>query len=227
MQSEATMDFTKRSKWTIRLLYLQIATSVLGLITGTVEHSVLRDIQDGNFASQAEMVQVAEASDARQLIVGIVQILTYVVSGVWILRWIYVACSNARGLAPDRMKFSPGWSVGWYFIPFLSLWKPYQAMKEIWRVSANPRNPNAEPDSGLLASWWFFFIAASLIGNAAFRMSLSAEQIGQLLAANVVTRISDIAGIPLALIFMVVVRRIHDNQEFALTKMNAPERRTR
>lgn len=217
------MTFTKLSNWTVRLLYLQIAISVIALITGTLEHSVLSDMQDGNFASEAEMMQAAEANDARQGIVGVFQILVFVVSGIWILRWIYVACSNARDLAAGPMKFSPGWSVGWYFIPFLSLWKPYQAMKEIWRVSANPRNPDIGADPSLLALWWLFYIVASLSGNASFRMSLRAEEVGQLLAANVVTQVSDIAGIPLAIIFMVMVRRIHDNQELARAQVNAPE----
>lgn len=217
------MDFTTLSNWTVRLLYLQIVISVVGLITGFMEHSLLRDMQDGNFASQAEMIQAAEASDARQGIVGMFQVVIYLVSGIWILRWIYVACSNARDLAVGAMEHSPGWSVGWYFVPFANLWKPYQAMKEIWRVSANPRDPDSESDPGLLAFWWLFYIVASLSGNASFRLSLRAEEIGQLLAANMVTRISDIAGIPLAIVFMFVVRRIRDNQELARARPSAPE----
>lgn len=217
------MDFTKLSTWTVRLLYLQIAISAIGIISGTMEHGVLLDMREGNFASEAEMIEIADANDARQGIVGLIQFLIYVVSGIWILRWIYVACLNARNLATGPMNFSPGWSVGWYFIPFLSLWKPYQAMKEIWRVSANPRNPDSEPDPGLLAYWWFFFVVASLSGNAAFRLSLRAEDIGQLLAANMVTRVSDIASIPLAIFFLVMVRRIHANQELARATVTAPE----
>lgn len=217
------MDFTKRSNWTVRLLCLQVAVSVIATITGVMEHSVLSDMQDGNFASQAEMMQVAEASDTRQAIVGTFQFLIYIVSGIWILRWIYVACSNARSLAAGPVKFSPGWSVGWYFIPFLNLWKPYQAMKEIWRVSANPGNPDIGDDSGLLSLWWFLYIVVSFSGNAAFRLSLRAEEVSQWLAANVMTQISDVVGIPLAIVFMVMVRRIHDNQELARAKVTAPE----
>jgi hypothetical protein len=179
-------------------------------------------MQDGNFASEAEMMQAAEASDARQGFVGIVQFLILVVSGIWILRWIYVACSNARDLATSPMKFSPGWAVGWYFVPILSLWKPYHAMKEIWRISANPGNPQSVPESGLLGAWWLCYIVASLSGNASFRMTLRAEEIPELLAANGVTLFSDVAAIPLAIVFMAVVRQIHDNQELARSAAGAP-----
>jgi hypothetical protein len=217
------MGFGKLSNWTVRLLYLQVAISAVCIVTGTLEYGVLSDMRDGDFASQAEMLQVVEANDIRQAIVGLFQFLIFVVSGIWILRWIYVACSNARDLAVGPMKFSPGWSVGWYFVPILLLWKPYQAMKEIWRVSADPRNPDSVPDSGLLSLWWFFYIVAMLSGNASFRLSLRAQEVGELLAANVVTLVSDIASIPFALVLAVIVRRIHDNQEHARATVHAPE----
>jgi Domain of unknown function (DUF4328) len=216
------MDFTKLSNSTVRLLYLQIAISIISLITGTMENDLLRDMQAGSFASQAEMIQAAQASDGRQRIVGIFVSLIFIVSGIWILRWIYVACSNARDLAASPMRFSPGWSVGWYFIPFATLWKPYQAMKEIWRVSANPRNPDVETDPPLLGWWWFFFIVASMSANAATRLSFRAEHIDQLLVVNVLSLISDIASLPLAIVFMLMVRQIHDNQELARANANAP-----
>jgi hypothetical protein len=216
------MEFRTRSNWTVRLLYLQIAITVIVIISGMMEYGVMRDIQDGNYETQAELTQAVEATDSRQGIVGILQVLIYICSGIWILRWIYVAGANARDLASHPMQFSPGWAVGWYFIPIAFLWKPYQAMKEIWRVSANPRDPNIVPDSPLLSSWWFFFIVATLTGNAAFRMAMLAEGIDELLATNVVTQISDFALIALAILLIAIVRRIRDNQELARSTANAP-----
>jgi Domain of unknown function (DUF4328) len=217
------MNFGKLSNWTIRLLYLQIAIGVIGLLSGIMEHSVLRDIQDGHFASQAAMARAGESSNTQQAIVGGLQSLTLIVSGIWILRWIYVACSRARDLTASSMEFSPGWSVAWYFIPFANLWKPYQAMKEIWRVSAYPDNPRIEPEPDLLAVWWFFYIVDSVCGNVSFRLSLRAHEVSDLLTANVVAQASDIAGIPLAITFMILVRRIRNNQEIALSQASAPQ----
>ena len=211
------MDFRKLSDWTVRLLYLQIAISAVAVASGVLEYGVLSDMRDGNFASEAEMIQTAEANDTRQAFVGLFQVLIFLVSGIWILRWIYRACANARELATSPMQFSPGWAVGWYFIPIAFLWKPYQAMNEIWRVSANPRKPDSVPGSVLLTTWWFFFIVATLSGNASMRMTLRADEVGELIAANVVTQISDVASIPLAFALMAVVRRIRDNQEIAAT----------
>ena len=40
----------------------------------------------------------------------------------------------------DHESFTPGWSVGWFFVPIMNPWKPFQAMREIWQASAEPGN---------------------------------------------------------------------------------------
>ena len=56
------------------------------------------------------------------------------------------------------MHFAPGWAVGWYFVPIAWFWKPYQAMREIWRASVNPSNWRGAPVSPLLRWWWGLWI---------------------------------------------------------------------
>ena len=45
--------------------------------------------------------------------------------------WIRRANINADALVRSRMEFTPGWAVGWFFVPFANLFKPYQVMAEI------------------------------------------------------------------------------------------------
>jgi len=63
---------------------------------------------------------------------GCVYFLLAIFLGVIFLRWIYRTNKNLHVLSSEHMTFSPGWSLGWYFIPVANLFKPYQAMKEIW-----------------------------------------------------------------------------------------------
>ena len=69
------------------------------------------------------------------LFVGWVDLVLAIVTGTTFLLWIYRSNKNLRALSGESMTFTPGWSVGWYFIPIVCLWKPYQVMKEIWNVS--------------------------------------------------------------------------------------------
>lgn len=206
------MDFTLFTKWTVRLLYLQILVCVIGLISGVFENQLLTAFNDGSFATQDEAVAAAEANDDRQAIVGVVQFLVFVVSGIWILRWIYRASCNTRELGATGMRFSPRQSVMWYFVPIMNLWKPFQAMKEIWQASERPRDWQKGPAPGLLVGWWTLWLISSSAGNASFRLSLRAESIAELLAANRVTLISDFMDIPLSIVFAFLVKAIHDMQ---------------
>lgn len=89
--------------------------------------------------------------------------------GSWIFVgvWLHRAASNLRGLGRYGMAFSPGACIGWFFVPVANLWKPLQAMGEIWRAS----DPNADQGSWassrgtpLLAAWWSAWLLATCIG---------------------------------------------------------------
>jgi hypothetical protein len=206
------VDFTLFTKWTVRLLYLQIVLSIIAVLSGLLEYNVLTALNDGTYASEAEATAAGEANDLRQGIVGMGQLLVAVVSGIWILRWIYRANVNVRELGATGMEFSPGWSVGWYFVPIANLWKPFQALKEIWQASARPRDWQNAEAPGLLAGWWTLWLVSSVAGRASFRMSLRADEIGELLTANRVTLMSDLLDIPLSIVFVFIVKAIHDMQ---------------
>ncbi|MDW8262007.1 MAG: DUF4328 domain-containing protein, partial [Phycisphaerales bacterium] len=78
----------------------------------------------------------------------------------WIafLMWTYRANINCRAFGAAEMRFSPGWSIGYHFIPALNLVRPYLAMKEIWQASTNPSNWKQQPGSALLRWWWALWI---------------------------------------------------------------------
>lgn len=84
-------------------------------------------------------------------------LIIMVIFGIWINR----ACKNAWLLDPPRMGITPGWSVGYYFLPILSLWKPYVSMKQI-------RSASYGSDHALrnvLPAWWTLWLVSALIGS--------------------------------------------------------------
>jgi len=208
-------DPTELTKWTKRALYAYVMVVVIAIISSALEAQLLSDFKNGVYTSEKLAVAAAEANDDRQGKIGIVQLILFLVSGILSLKWIYRANFNARGLGAINMVFTPGWAIGWYFIPIANLWKPYQAMKEIWKASNNTQNWNiwsAKSVSSLLPWWWFFWLSSGIIGNAAFRMTLRANEIDELLTANAVAQLSNISGIFLSLIFIGILTRIYNMQ---------------
>jgi hypothetical protein len=63
--------------------------------------------------------------------------------------WQYRAASTARALG-YQAKHSPGWGVGCWFVPIISLWMPYQAIRDC----LTPGDPNRR----LVKQFWICFI---------------------------------------------------------------------
>ena len=94
-----------------------------------------------------------------------------VISGITLVvtftMFIHNASSNLEHLRIAGQKFTPGWSVGWFFVPFMNLYKPTRVVRELSTASGstdtlNPRAwQNAESQEGMfISSWWTLVIFA-------------------------------------------------------------------
>jgi Domain of unknown function (DUF4328) len=198
--------------------WLLITVAVLDLVLGASEfaqHQLLMRMRDGGFSSDAEMMSAAEANDLRHGLISIAAILLYIGTVVVFSMWVYRASANLHALGSPGLRFTPGWAVGWYFVPIANLWKPYQAMKEIWRASKNPSNWQAEITSPLLGWWWFWWIVSSIAANVSGRMTFRAESLDEMIATgplNITALVLELIGVFFA---VKVVKRIGGFQAMA------------
>ena len=49
----------------------------------------------------------------------------FVATFLLFLTWVYKSNVNVKALGASNMKYTPGWSVGWFFIPIANISKPY------------------------------------------------------------------------------------------------------
>src|SRR4030095_8115621 len=110
---------------------IAICCNLLLLISFAMQLSMIMAAQQGAGLDMA----TAQANDTRQQIVSSLVLLTALASFVSLLVWIYAAHANLPALNAGPLEFSPGWAVGWFFIPIANLVKPYQAVVEIWKGS--------------------------------------------------------------------------------------------
>ncbi|WP_394220394.1 DUF4328 domain-containing protein [Alteromonas gracilis] len=208
--------------WIKYLLYAQVLIAVIAIGSNLLEYQLLSDFQDGVYFSQEMAVADAEANDKRQQIIALMYLGIFIVSGYFILKWIYQSNQNARQLGAKDMAFTPAWSIGFYVIPIVCLWKPYQAMKEIWKASHNPTNWQMESASPILGLWWFFWIANNILGQVVYRMLDRAEEISQIMNVNIVSQVSELLSIPLAIVTWLLISKISSAQmasrNFALSQ---------
>jgi len=192
------------TRWLKLFLYLSIAIGALSLLSGLLELKLLTEMQAGRPLAPGE----AAGNDLRQRIIAGFRFVNLIVVIVLFCIWIYRANYNARQLGATDMQFSPGWAVGWYFIPFANLWKPYQAMREIWQASAAATHWQQQPRGGILPLWWTFFLLSNFLSNISFRLSLWAKTLPDFILASGVSAVGDVVDVVSTIIALILVTQI-------------------
>lgn len=95
--------------------------------------------------------------------------LSWLLSTIMTMIFMYRANANARSLGARELANSPWWCVFGWIIPFLNLVLPFLAMSEIARAARKPRGKGWQSLStpGLVTGWW----ACLIIGVIAQRVS--------------------------------------------------------
>lgn len=138
---------------------------------------------------------------------AIAHFLVFAVSGFLTLKWMHRVNANAQTLA-EGISVSPGWNVGFFFIPIANLFKPYQGIRDAWKVSHRPLNWSDVEVPALLPTWWGLWLVTNILGNIAFRMSMKAESASETMASLGFDVASGVLGIPLGLLLIRIVRRL-------------------
>lgn len=203
-----------RAQWLTIALVVSAVLDAIGICSSWLQIDLLSKVAAGWNISKAE----ATANDNREALIGLLQVGVYLVTVVLFLMWIYRAHQNLPALGARNLQFTLAWAVGWFFVPVLSLIRPYQVVKEIWMAShptdevtaAIARRPVKLP--WVLGWWWAAWTVSNLLGWAAFRAS-NADTLQGYTAATWINLIGGIAGIIAALGAITVIRLIDERQE--------------
>ncbi len=155
-----------------------------------------------------------DAAGDAEMAVGLGQLVVYLAGGVLALRWLYLANANARALGADDMMGSPGWAVGWFFVPLANLVMPYMTVRDMWKASARPKDWQAAPAPAAIGLWWACWLAAGISGIVAFRLWLEyPKEAGD--AAETLFLASNASSIPATLLLAWIIGRIQAMQAAA------------
>jgi hypothetical protein len=158
------------------------------------------DVVEGGTLSNAELDQAAASVDSTGAAVGIFFLVTligcFIASGMW----IYRVAANAQVVMPDDNRITPGWSVGWFFVPFANLVMPYRALRQHW----NGLHGNADLSAGLPGwafAWWMLWLLGNSISTVSTRMNLEADTIDAFRTSTTLDIVSSGVSILAALLF--------------------------
>lgn len=166
------------------LLGLSIALSVLFTVLSLREMWLLGELEAaGGFAAPAEAF---ERLAANEMIVGVLNFAVLgltVVTAVPLIMLVHRQTANAWALGAERgrpLDYSPGWAVGYFFIPIANLIRPPQVMAQNFRYSdaAAARGEGRVPPWPYL--WWTCWVFAGFVGRGQLAVIAAAEGNGDL-----------------------------------------------
>jgi hypothetical protein len=176
---------------------------LLALGSNVLELSFLEQARQG-LVTEAD----GEANDNRQLLIAGLTLVTYIACAITIGMFLHRANKNARALAGGEipLEYTPGWTVGWFFVPLLNLWKPYAAVSEMFTVS-RPAKPS------MLGAWWAAWIVMLIVGRISQKLVLGASTIDEFVTSDYVSSAHSLVAVAAAAAALWMVRTLHALQQ--------------
>lgn len=149
----------------------RIADAVVALLAtqvfllGAEALALLNRIRLVGRARDGQFVTLADIEQADTLVVAsvVVWFALFALTGIVWCVWQHRAQRNAIELAYGKLEFTPGWSVGWWFVPFANLVKPFQTVRELWKASHGGYNGRVVATWSVIGWWWGLWLGASVL----------------------------------------------------------------
>ncbi len=188
------------SKWLAGLLAFSALFSAADAMGQVYLIGLYRDAVQGSAQAANTLNTLAEQAQLLELL----GLLITLVSLLAFLTWVRRVHTNLRALERTS-DIAPKSAVVAYFIPFLNLWRPYQHMKQAWRLSA-PKKSERDTVS-MIGPWWTVWVLRGL-GSTAARLMRSADFEDQLIVGIITSVVScAVAGLTAKLVLQLSERQ--------------------
>lgn len=200
-------------------ILLKISMGILGA-TAVIDLMTIVSPPDMQALAQGQM---NPSTAMLMMFAGLVTLLhlgAIIGTAIAFLMWLYRAYRNlhAFGMATE---VSPGWVVGYWFIPIVNLFRPYQRVNELLEksitIATRFRCNTNLIDPSKAGAWWACYILSGLIGRGADRASLSASSTESLVFAAVLDMASSILGIVAGWFIITIIQSVDEMHESSIS----------
>jgi hypothetical protein len=212
-----------RAHLAILMLAAAAAISMFMMIWNATLVSMIR----GDFGAAYEIADSA----TERLYLGVVSlyVVIYLVTAAVFLMWLHRVYRNLPALGAVGLDTTPGWAVGYFFVPFVNFFKPFRVVREIWREST----PGVGTDEGfggytqnsgtpaLVGWWWALWIIANIAILASEQVMDQAGTVEGIMLTIWLLIASHALFVVAAILAILVVKRIDEMQEAKFRQMGA------
>lgn len=164
----------------------------------------------GEFLEAFGLVNVAVDDDQLASVLFLLYLgypVAFLASVVTIAMWIQRAHANLAFGDAQNLQFTPGWAVGWYFIPIANLFKPFEAMRELWNASHPGRDVSAGKAVPIIVAWWTAWLLGNIVNGFGTRIA-AIEREGAYEVGSGIGAVGTVAVIVAAALLLKIVKSV-------------------
>lgn len=189
-----------------RIAILIVLLIILGsLVSDYMQFQLIRAFENGAHFEQ----EALKSNDNRQLFFVIVQFVSWVIAGIFFLQWFRRAYYNLI-MQVTYTDETDSWAIWSWFVPILSLYKPYVIFKELFDKTTEYLRAQGEkvPNAPHLALglWWFTLTIGRIIENIA-RVVYKGDTIDSLKMQTILSLVDNMLLIGNGLLLLFVMER--------------------
>ena len=208
-------SLNKRTQLLFWILVAVMVLSIIVLVSDFALAELIKRAMRGEIVTESELIAI----DNIQTAIWPWQIVLIIAYVVVFFMWIYKANKNLRSLRAAGLRFTPGWAVGWFFVPIMNLFRPYQIVSEIWKASdpgvdtTHDTSWKAVPTSPIVGCWFALYLISFFVARIAIQSIPSGIELSGLLNATYAYIVYDGLDIAFLLTTIFMVRGISQLQE--------------
>lgn len=220
---EAIRPNLERAKVAQALIWIVMLLDAVSAFSSYLQYNLLLLLKNEEYVSD----QVLDSNDFREQIIAIMYLGAFVVSIVTFLRWFRRAYYNLN--IRVNCSHSEGWAAGAWFVPIISLFRPYQIMKEMDLKTTNlinsKTNNQLKSDVTVIGLWWVLWIVSNYIGQYFFKVVSKSQTIDGFLNSTLIGIVNSILGVVLAIVTAITIRS-YSKKETMIEEIEKREART-
>ena len=197
-----------RARSAVIALGLTVAAGVIVMVSDVAALPLLDDLTD---------IDALNRFDTVTGLAGLIEILALVAGAVFFVRWFNLVHRSLDDLSPGVRRHATWWSIGGWFVPIWSLFRPKQILDDML-VCAHGEG-RAHP--WWAPTWWGLWLLGSLGGNIAGQAFFNADTVEALRSATVVDAVASAILVAGGVVAIIVVRQVTEAIELKRRSVDA------
>ena len=139
---------------------------------------------------------------------SMIQIVMFAAIAFLFLRLLYKAVQKAESFDPPFTYVSPGWAVGYWFVPLMNLYRPFEVVKALFQACAGQAGGKPAAGQQLLGAWWALLLLSNILSMVVARMGIDLTTPAGITRYAEYTLGCDLLFLAAAALFWIVLQRL-------------------